>query len=790
MSSVDERQQFFGRFCLDCGLLLLADQSCPNCGAAAPSRATNEDPFEVSVNLSVLHCDTCVRVMSIGTLACPNCGELVDPNEHTDPREGPLNRAKLVALGDLLPRFHELATFPTKEQTPTSPVTDDQFLSYLTRHNIFSPDLLIGNLKELARHVDLSDEAAIRSPKTRYAFEEMLKATQELRAIYDELRGVRAPEQFSELHLQATVTFQTAIHLHMTCARAILALTVEELQAAQRELQASLDRLSVVGDIMLTEIGKIDQEVVGLHRFQRRLGTFARRPGQYEHGGRPDLAAVLVAGLAEHRDFARLKRIGADYFGRMLPVDPATLPSEQGLVLYMLAAQVAASDDPLTLRRWSNVLLDVLNEAFLRDPAAMAAAVVAADADTEEAMVHLLSVGDTLRSIQVDELSIEAVRQHLTSSYQTLVEWSHRRLLNLLLAAKFILRGKPMPYQKIAAADSATKRDWLAKTPDPRYAPAFFHVSAMIRNAGAHGDVDTSGPKIRFIQRDRCDRTKVLAVDELKDDEFADRLRDLLLTCDALRISNELFRLEHFHELPSPVLPTRPRLVAEAARAIVGYFGLVHASVRYENQERVTVDAQVAEHVSVKAPRDYLVAAFTLATLFPAFATMELRVLRDGELKCRIEAPIAEVVAQQAQSEDDRNYHFLKVLYLSSVEPDEGNAHERYMQHLVRTGSRLLMRDIAAAQQLREELPRTKGDYAVNLGRLIHKVEVLADVLRAVEPPKTAAQARENLLMGLDSLRRGLMEHQRLMRLGQWAAVGRQSDRLDRGARIVVRWSK
>lgn len=472
MNSVDEHQRSFGRFCIGCGLLLLSGQPCPNCGAGTPLTTPDEDSLELSVSLSILRCETCARVMSIGTPACPSCGELVDSSEPTDPREGPLNRAKLDVLGNLLPIFHELATFPTKDRNRASFVTDDQFLSYLTRHSIFSPDLFIGNLKGLVCHIDLSDEATICSTETRYAFEGVLKATQELRAIYDELQSVRASEQFSELHLQAIVAFKTAIDLHVTCARAILALTVEELQVAERDLRTALDRLSVVSEVMAAEIGNADPEAMGLHRIQRRLGTFVRRPGEYEHAGRPDLAAVIVAGLDGRRDFARLGREGAAYFDRMLLVGPSSLPPEQGLVLYVLAAQVAASDDPLTLRRWSNVLLDVLNEAFHRDPATMASAAAAADVDMEEAMVHLLSVGDTLRSIRVDELSIEAVRQQLTNSYQTLVEWSHRRLLNLLLAAKFILRGKPKPYQEIAAADSATKRDWLSKTADPRYDPS------------------------------------------------------------------------------------------------------------------------------------------------------------------------------------------------------------------------------------------------------------------------------------------------------------------------------
>ncbi|MDP9364461.1 MAG: FUSC family protein, partial [Chloroflexota bacterium] len=204
------------RFCRCCGELLLTDQDCPTCGAMI--EPVGDDPLEFSVNLSILHCDACDRVMSLGTLACPSCGEPIDPSEPTDPREGPINRVKLQALGDLLPRFREAASVPEREREPMAALTDDQLLAYVTRHNIFSPDRLIGNLKALVRRVDLSTEAAARSPDTRRPFEGVLDATQELRAIYDELAAVRAPEQFRSLHLLLMAAYRAALDLHVACA--------------------------------------------------------------------------------------------------------------------------------------------------------------------------------------------------------------------------------------------------------------------------------------------------------------------------------------------------------------------------------------------------------------------------------------------------------------------------------------------------------------------------------------------------------------------------------------------
>lgn len=775
------------RFCNGCGDLIVIERDCPTCGTV--KEPAGDDPLEFTVNLSVRHCEACGRVASLGTPACPSCGEPADPNEPTNPRKGSVNRAKLKALGDLMPKFRDATSVPEGEFQPSATVTDDQLLSYLNRHNVLSPDLLIGNLKAGVRCVDLSSAAAIGSSKTRRAFEGVLDATQELRTIYDEVASVRASEQFGTLHLLLLAAFQAALDLHLACASGVLAVTLEEASEAQRVVHVTTDRLNLLGVQMAAEVEAANVEVVAFNQVDRRLGAFADEPGRYEHAGRPDLAAVLVAGLRRHGDLADLGRIGANYFGPMLSVDPTTLPPEQGLVLYVLAAEVAASDDPLTLRRWTNVLLALLNEAYRRNPTIMATAVNAAEQDVEEAMVHLLSVGDTLRCLLVAELPIEAVRQQLTTSYGTLVEWVHRRLLNLLLVAKFVLQGRPKPVAEIAAAGFGTKYDWLTKTSDPRYAPAYLYVSAATRNADSHGDVDTSGPKIRLIRRDKSDRTKIVGVEELTDEEFGARLRDLLLTCHALRLSSELFRIEHHHDLLPPEPASRRRVIVEATRVLVGYFGLVRAGIQFDEQERVVVDAEEDERTFGRAPRDYLSAAFTLATLFRNCVAAELRVSRDGNLKCRVEVSVEDVLTHQALPDDVTTYSLLALCYSSIVEPRELEPSERYVQELIKAGARLLVQDIAALQQLRVELPRTKQNYGAALEVLIQKVELFTRSLRAIVPPNAAVAPRDSLLAGLIALERGLRDHQRLVRSGRWAAVCRRSERLERGTRIFVRWA-
>ncbi|MDP9366411.1 MAG: hypothetical protein M3Q10_19675, partial [Chloroflexota bacterium] len=437
-------------------------------------------------------------------------------------------------------------------------------------------------------------------------------------------------------------------------------------------------------------------------------------------------------------------------------------------------------------RRRANVLLDLLNAAYERDPRAMASALAADEVETEEALVYLLVLGETLRGLQVNDLSREAVRYNLATAYEKLVEGVYGRLVNVPLAAKSILARRPKSYREIAELALGAKQNEIDQATDPRFAAAFVGVSTVARNAGAHCTVDTAGDKIRLTERDKKGRVEV---EELTDDEFTARLQDLLLTCHALRLSAELLRIEHHHELPPPGPASRPRVIAEAARVLVGYFGLVRADIRFEGQERVVVDAEEDERTPGRAPRDYLAAAFTLATLFPNHVAAELRVARDGSRKCRVEVSIADVLEHRALPDDVELYSLLKLCYVSTVEPRELGARERYVQELIQPGARLLAQDLAALQQLRAELPRTKQDYAATLSVLIQKVEHFADVLQTATPPNAAVAPRDSLLAGLTALERGLREHQRLMRSGQWAAVGRRSERLERGARIAVRWA-
>lgn len=783
MAGENDAKKLEGRFCSRCGQFVSdVNSPCPSC--EAPVSMNTDQELSVSVHLSVLICDSCGHIMSIGSPSCPKCGEPTSEDEPMDPARGPINRAKLKALGDLLPRIKAASEVSASDDEPKIVMTDDQFLAFMNRNELMS-ETLISDLKGVLDRVDISSGSAIRSTATRRAMEDLLAGTNHIRSLYDDTAELQVPEQFSRLHLFLLSIYQSLLDLRLACANAIMALTLEDGPVAQQSIQASLDRLSFVSQMMVVELEKVDPEAVVFDQLNRRLTAFVGHTRQYDHEGQPDLAAALSAELGEGDSINALGQRGAAYFRRMMPVDPSTLPPEYAVTLYALAAETAALPDPLTVRRRASVLLSLYNDAYQRDPAPVNASTIQAEGDTERAIGHMLSLGDRLRSPRQNELPIDAARQELANVYVTLTEWIYRPLLNMPLVAKYVLSGRSTPYADIAHMDFGSKVNELSQTFDPRYAPALLGVSTIARNAGAHGDVDTSGEKITLTKRDRKGRT---GTEEVSDEEFIKRLEDLFLTCQAISLANALFRIQHHQALPVPDPGFQRRVSIAHARTIVGRFGLVRAIVDVNDPNHVRVEAVEDENRAGREPRAHLVAAFTLATLFPNSTNLSLLVRRNEVEKCRITVPTAEVVSHLRLPEHVATYSILRLAYLSKIEGADTEEPARIIRELISPEANLLRRDLARLEQLREQLPSQREDYSRGLRQMSDVVQMLSTWLSELSPPSPADGPRRGLLAALDALAKGLIYQQKQVEAGKWQTLNSPNRHLDRGKRIIERW--
>lgn len=725
--------------------------------------------------------------MSIGTPSCPICGDILSDDEPTEPSEGPINRAKLKALGDLLPKFQSAVQIPCLLEEPHNILTDKQFFEFFQRNELIS-DRLIGDVRSVLTRIDISSNAAIRSAETRRAMEDLLAGAETLRGIYDDVAAVRVPEQFSELHLLLLSLYRSLLDLRLACAESILAITLEEAQSGQQMMQGSLDRAALVAQAMAEEIQQIDPHVILLDQLNRRLVAFVGEVRQYEHAGQPDLAAALSAGLGEAQDFRRLGDLGAAFFGSMVIVDPALLPLEQAVMLYALAAELAAIDDPLTVRCRAAALLSLYNDAFKIDPATMSSTFGDWEFDADVAAGHTLSLGDRLRIPRQEDLPLEAARQELVNVYFTILEWIYRRLLNLPLAAMYVIQGEPRLYAEIANLDFGAKVNEISQTSDPRYVPALLGVSTIARNAVAHGDIDTSGDQIVLRKRDRKGR---VLVENLTDADFIARLVNLSLTCRALSLAGALFRIQHHQQLSGRVSNpgSQRRVAAEAARAVVGLFGLIRAKVSFDEDDRVLVEADEDEARTGREIKSYRACAFTLATLFPGERRLELCVNRAGHRKGRVGVAIADALGHQGVPKHASTYSLLKLCYLSEIAGDDTAEPARILREAIKPGSWLLKNDLAELERLRLQLPAAREGYRTTLQQLIEKIEVLSTALSSLPLQQAATGPRDSLLVGLAALEQGLKYRQGLAKSGRWHELGQPSRQIQRGEKILDRWS-
>jgi hypothetical protein len=657
------------------------------------------------------------------------------------------------------------------------PITDDQFIQFMNRNQIVSSQL-IDDLRTALARIDLSSKNAIRSSHTRRGFERLIEQARRVRAVFDEIADVRVPQQFDELHGLILALYLEVLSLYRDCGRAILAVTIEDLAKVQQQVQAGLDRCAELSATMRDELRQANIAEL-LPSVDRRLTLFTGQDAHYEFQGQPDFGAVLVAALSRSSGLEDLGATALTSFPRMLSINPSTLSADQGLALYLLAAEVAASWDPMTLRRRANVFLNVLNDAWTADAAQMTAVVEAAQPDLEDAMVNLLSEADLVRTTSWDTLPPEAARLRLSQSYGTLNEWVFRRLVNPILAAKDVLDGRQRPYSVIADLSSNEKFNQLTQGADARYAAATRGIVTVTRNAGAHGGVDLSGDVIHL----RAVNTKDGSVreEDLTDEQFADRLLDLLLTCLALPLAMNLFRIEHGAELPASSGSNRPRIIIEAARALVGYFGLQQAHIDASDRNSAAVIiARQAETQPEKEQRDYLPAAATLATLFRHWPALQLEVLRDGKLACRLVVSTDLALAYLALPDEAKTIGVMKVWYCSTVEPSSVPDDERYSREWVQLGARLVAQEVAELNPLRLGLPKTRRAYEEALGRTIRNAMLLQEMTREVPAPHSGVQGRDRLMASLDLLRKGLTRHVNLLRAGQWRDVQRASDGITR----------
>jgi hypothetical protein len=169
---------------------------------------------------------------------CSHCGASL---QFVDPKTAPINHMKLQALGDLLPRFAELAE--PGERSDAAVVTWGLLgiTEYISRKTV-AAESLVNRCGEIAGKIQITSPQSAGAVATRQQFEQLLAYATEARNNYDAVTSTRLPDNFQPVTLSLADMFRAILQLYTATAEMILALTTTDFAAAERTAQACLDR--------------------------------------------------------------------------------------------------------------------------------------------------------------------------------------------------------------------------------------------------------------------------------------------------------------------------------------------------------------------------------------------------------------------------------------------------------------------------------------------------------------------------------------------------------------------
>jgi hypothetical protein len=716
--------------CRGCGAPIDSESICPICGFDVANDPA--DGFKLSVVVSVHFCTECGVASSVDAESCYACSAILEPAE--DPEATGITKVRLDQLSTFLGAIERLLEAADSQPAAVA-VTGEQLIEFILHHELVST-VWSDKIEAATAVLDLETEAGLMSEPTAAGVRSITTGTRELVAVRDQLVRMSVPLSFTQLHALLIALCDGQFGIVRAIAMALRASTVEGLAAAQFALQAALDRSAGTATELGLALSDLDPALAA-GSIDERLSRFTGVSGVYEHRSRPDLAASLIE-LAERSDSAEHRlEVVRSYFGTTLAMDPSVLPEESLTLLYLIAATLSARPNPGTVLLRLGALSSVLLDAFDADPESMATACTEASKHDEGAFLNLLALGDQLLALDSDNMSDESTRLTLANSYSTLVEWIYGRLVNLILVARSILAGKRKTYQEISTRQFGDKFHVLDQEQDPRYVTAMAGVARVIRNAGAHGDVDISADPIRFRHADP--RSGNVSEVSLTEEEFARTLDDLFLTCVALAISTQLLRIKHSDRIAPEELPTAQRLRIESAQILAGMWGLRKVEIRIdEEKSQAAVQASTAKDPLPISK--FFSAAATTAALFPTLSSLRLSVQSD-DASGTLQIDVADAVGAREAPESFRPYQLIKMMYGATLSPPEyGSQEDRFVRLWLFGLAALLATEITEFIELGRRLPGSQQHYRLAAEQLSARRSELSDLLQQV-PPETCEQS-------------------------------------------------
>jgi hypothetical protein len=194
--------------------------------------------FSIPLHMDATTCKLCNTKMSCGLTACMACGAA---REYIDPKDTPLNRAKLEALGDLLPRFAALCSGSGQARPILVRWKLSKILRYVKEKSV-ETQAYVSEWERISSAIEITSPEAAQSVRIRHRFEQLLTNASEARAARDNVMSMRLINRLEPMRNYMVDVLEWIVELHYATASAILAVTLEEADEAQRDVWAFLDR--------------------------------------------------------------------------------------------------------------------------------------------------------------------------------------------------------------------------------------------------------------------------------------------------------------------------------------------------------------------------------------------------------------------------------------------------------------------------------------------------------------------------------------------------------------------
>ena len=520
--------------CPKCGLQFRTDTivRCVECGTELQESAATE-PTDGTVTLhldfTVTDCEQCRTPNPYALRRCRTCGADLSVGEGPAEAEDPCVAARSVALAGLAAEMSSLTDeLRQLGKTRGSAVISDEH-AYLQAH-VQCIERVVdagAHLRVLLEATDLSADS-VSAP----GFQQPLEL---LRRAFGDLASAVAGGLTLSAHPAWSVW-----HEHWTGT----VLELWECYAATIGAATAPDPATAV-EAMALLTARFDELVQSL-----RWSPVVFAGKRLRYGQATDMPALFAQMASEGMSLGVLADTGREYFRSALLRDTSELPAAHALTLGVFAILAESTTDQHRLLRQARAVAGALRRADSQHRAAMLSVVPELEVDLVRADQVLAEVSE-LAGASLMCLSPQAAGGQALHIYQRLAEGCFKSLLNILLYAVRLGKGRAPDYARISRQKFGDKVNELRQHRWHDLSDVADGLEMSLRHADAHCRYTLCGNTVHVEEVD--ERTgAVIGVHSYRIEELVVLIQRLFETVLSMQVGIRLFQTEQFEIYTPP----------------------------------------------------------------------------------------------------------------------------------------------------------------------------------------------------------------------------------------------